>query len=155
VLAAAVTLPLSGPVHADADLVPAAPVYRSVAVIQPLPEVFPEPTGISVSDDAEGSRYTPIPGGMASYYGKAFAGRPTASGERFDPAGLTAAHRTLPMGSLVRVTNPANGQSVTVRINDRGPFHGNRVIDLSRAAADSVGIVRAGRGRVELALVEA
>ncbi|HKX79642.1 MAG TPA: septal ring lytic transglycosylase RlpA family protein [Novosphingobium sp.] len=91
--------------------------------------------------------------GTASFYGAAFAGKPTASGERFDPAGLTAAHRSLPFGSKVRVTNRTNGQSVVVRINDRGPFHGNRLIDLSHEAARRIGIVSRGSGSVELALL--
>ena len=95
-----------------------------------------------------------IGSGVASYYGRRFAGRPTANGETFDPARLTAAHRTLPFGSKVRVTNPRNGRSVVVRINDRGPFHGNRTIDLSRAAAEQVGIVQAGHGTVELELLD-
>ena len=94
-----------------------------------------------------------IGGGMASWYGREFAGRKTASGERFDPTEYTAAHRTLPFGSRVRVTN-ASGESVVVRINDRGPFHGGRVIDLSQAAAADLGIVRAGSGRVQLALLD-
>jgi rare lipoprotein A len=94
-----------------------------------------------------------IGSGMASWYGREFAGRRTASGERFDPAQYTAAHRTLPFGSRVRVTG-ASGKSVVVRINDRGPFHGGRVIDLSQAAAAELGIVRAGSGRVELALLD-
>ena len=97
---------------------------------------------------------SPIGEGHASYYGKELAGNRTASGERFDPARLTAAHRTLPIGSRVRVTNPRNGRSVVVRINDRGPFHGNRTIDLSRAAAEQVGIVQAGHGPVELELLD-
>ena len=93
--------------------------------------------------------------GVASYYGRGdgFAGRRTANGEVFNPARLTAAHRTLPMGSRVRVTNPRNGESVVVRINDRGPFHGNRVIDLSYAAAREIGLIRTGRGNVQLALL--
>jgi rare lipoprotein A len=94
-----------------------------------------------------------IGGGVASWYGREFAGRRTASGERFDPGQYTAAHRTLPFGTRVRVTNAA-GQSVVVRINDRGPFHGGRVIDLSQAAAAELGLVRAGSGRVELALLD-
>ena len=91
--------------------------------------------------------------GVASYYGRRFAGRRTASGERFDPADLTAAHRTLPFGSLVRVTNSRNGQSVVVRINDRGPFARGRQIDLSRRAAEKIGLVAAGHGSVEMELV--
>jgi len=91
--------------------------------------------------------------GRASWYGAQFAGRATASGERFDPGELTAAHRTLPFGSKVRVTHAGSGRSVVVRINDRGPFHGNRVIDLSQAAAEEIGLRSAGSGRVELALL--
>lgn len=80
-------------------------------------------------------------GSLASYY---WEGRKTASGERFNPDGLTAAHRTLPFGSHVRVTNLHNGRSVTVRINDRGPFIRGRVIDLARGAARVVGMTGAG-----------
>ncbi|KHL26687.1 lipoprotein [Croceibacterium mercuriale] len=89
---------------------------------------------------------------MASWYGPGLAGRPTASGEAFNPSELTAAHRTLPFGSMVRVSH--RGESVVVRINDRGPFHGNRVIDLSSAAAERIGLRRAGSGRVQLALLD-
>lgn len=92
--------------------------------------------------------------GSASYYAAKFEGRRTASGERFDNDDMTAAHRTLPFGSLVRVTNPANGRSVVVRINDRGPFHAGRMIDVSRAAAQALGLVARGHGTVELALIE-
>ena len=96
---------------------------------------------------------TVIGTGTASFYGKQFHGRPTASGERFDMNGYTAAHRTLPFGSRVLVTNPRTGASVVVRINDRGPFHHSRLIDVSRAAADELGIVARGKGTVELALL--
>jgi rare lipoprotein A len=88
--------------------------------------------------------------GAASWYGQKFHGRRTASGERFDMNGLTAAHRTLPFGTQVRVTNPRNGRSVVVRINDRGPAARSRVIDLSRGAAETVGIVRSGVAPVTL-----
>lgn len=91
--------------------------------------------------------------GVASYYGRRFAGRPTASGERFDPQRLTAAHRTLPFGSRVRVTNPRNGQSVIVRINDRGPFVAGRMIDLSRGAAEQIGMISSGHATVDLELL--
>ncbi len=91
--------------------------------------------------------------GEASYYGEELAGNRTANGEVFDPSRLTAAHRTLPLGSRVRVTNPRNGDSVVVRINDRGPYHGNRVIDLSTAAAREIGLIRSGTGNVNLALL--
>ena len=91
--------------------------------------------------------------GSASWYGAQFHGRQTASGERFDQNGLTAAHRTLPFGTKVRVTNRKNGRSVVVRINDRGPFHANRVIDLSRGAAQAVGMVGAGVAPVSLVVL--
>jgi len=112
---------------------------------------FDDPTIVPAAPAPEGAA-TAINGGVASWYGPGFAGRRTASGERFNPGDLTAAHRTLPFGSKVRVTH--NGRSVVVRINDRGPFHGGRVIDLSQAAAEQVGLRRAGSGRVELALLE-
>ena len=86
----------------------------------------------------------------ASYYGEDFAGRPTASGEIFDPELMTAAHKTLPLGSLVKVTEAVSGRSVTVRINDRGPFHGDRAIDLSEAAARQIGLIASGTGKVAL-----
>ena len=86
----------------------------------------------------------------ASYYGDEFAGRPTASGEIFDPELLTAAHKTLPLGTIVQVTEALSGKSVTVRINDRGPFHGDRAIDLSEAAARRIGMLASGTGKVAL-----
>lgn len=92
--------------------------------------------------------------GIASYYGARFAGRKTANGERFNPGALTAAHKTLPFGSKVRVTHERTGKSVIVRINDRGPYVHGRMIDLSRAAAEQIGLVRAGHGRVTLELLE-
>ncbi len=95
-----------------------------------------------------------IGSGIASYYGKRFHGRRTANGERFDMHGMTAAHRTLPFGTMVAVTNPRNGKTVTVRINDRGPFAPGRAIDLSRAAATELGLIRRGHGRVELAVLD-
>lgn len=91
--------------------------------------------------------------GVASYYGRRFQGRLTANGERFNMNALTAAHKTLPFGTRVRVTNPRNGKSVTVRINDRGPFTRGRVIDLSRAAARRIGLISRGHGRVKLDIV--
>lgn len=94
------------------------------------------------------------PSGLASYYADALHGRPTASGERYRKHELTAAHRTLPFGSLVRVTNRLNGRSVTVRINDRGPFVRGRVIDLSRGAATRLEMVQAGVVQVELKVLK-
>jgi rare lipoprotein A len=113
---------------------------------------FDDPSIVAAPPVADDHPGTAISGGVASWYGPGFAGRKTASGERFDPHQMTAAHRTLPFGSKVRVTH--NGRSVVVRINDRGPFHGNRIIDLSQAAAEELGLRRAGSGPVELALLE-
>jgi len=87
--------------------------------------------------------------GRASWYGPGLHGRKTASGETFNTNDLTAAHRTLPFGTRVRVVNQRNGQSVVVRINDRGPYAGGRVIDLSRASAQAIGL--SGVGSVNLA----
>ena len=90
--------------------------------------------------------------GMASYYGREHDGRRTASGEVFDMNGMTAAHRTLPFGTRVRVTNLANGRQVMVRINDRGPFRRGRIVDLSYAAARKLGIVGRGVAKVRVAV---
>ena len=92
--------------------------------------------------------------GIASYYAKSLDGRRTASGERYDRKALTAAHRTLPFGSRVRVTNLHNGRSVVVRINDRGPFVEKRVIDLSYAAARELQFIEKGTTRVRLEVLE-
>lgn len=91
-----------------------------------------------------------IASGLASWYGPGFNGRRSASGEVFNQNAMTAAHRSLPFGTQVRVTNPNTGQSVVVRINDRGPFSGGRVIDLSRAAAGAIGLIPAGVAPVNL-----
>ncbi|MGF6753045.1 septal ring lytic transglycosylase RlpA family protein [Paraburkholderia sp. GAS334] len=88
--------------------------------------------------------------GRASWYGRFFHGRKTANGERYDMHALTAAHKTLPLGSYVRVTNPATSRSVVVRINDRGPFVRSRVIDLSYAAASALDMQHVGTARVRI-----
>lgn len=92
--------------------------------------------------------------GVASWYGKKFNGHPTASGESYDMYGLTAAHRTLPLGSWVRVTNLVNRRSVFVRINDRGPLAPGRIIDLSYFAAQKLGMEDRGTARVRLDVAE-
>ena len=92
--------------------------------------------------------------GIASWYGKKFHGQHTSSGESYDMYGMTAAHPTLPIPSYVRVTNAKNGKSVIVRINDRGPFHADRVIDLSYTAAYKLGIVQTGSGLVEVESID-
>jgi len=88
--------------------------------------------------------------GLASWYGKKFHGQRTANGETYDMYAMTAAHKTLPLPSYLRVRNLNNGKSVIVRVNDRGPFHGNRIIDLSYAAATRLGIIGTGTGIVEI-----
>lgn len=137
------------------------------AVLLTLASVFSAPSSAQVSDEFAAAfapfdtlpapppeaTAEPIGTGMASWYGGDFAGRRTASGERFDPSELTAAHRSLPFGSKVRVTHLSSGRSVVVRINDRGPFTRGRVIDVSEAAARHIGLIGPGHGEVSLALV--
>ena len=91
--------------------------------------------------------------GVASWYGPGFYGRRTANGETFRKGTLTAAHRTLPFGTMVRVTNLENGRSVIVRINDRGPFKYHRVIDLAHGAASDLNMMRAGEINVRIELI--
>ena len=88
--------------------------------------------------------------GPASWYGNPFHGRKTANGETYNMNEMTAAHKELPLGPRVEVTNLSNGRKVVVRINDRGPFHGNRVLDLSRAAAEELGTLNAGVAQVQI-----
>ena len=92
--------------------------------------------------------------GIASYYGVELGGNRTASGERFDPGAMTAAHRTLAFGSRVAVTNLANGQEVVVRINDRGPWGKSRIVDVSFAAARQLDMHRSGTAKVKLELLD-
>ncbi|WP_283397319.1 septal ring lytic transglycosylase RlpA family protein [Wielerella bovis] len=93
--------------------------------------------------------------GYASWYGPGFHGRRTSSGEVFDMYAMTAAHKTLPIPSYVRVTNLSNGKKVVVRINDRGPFHGNRVLDLSKGAAAQLGFINQGYTNVKIEVLKA
>lgn len=92
--------------------------------------------------------------GVASWYGEEFAGRTTANGEIFDPLALTAAHRTLPFGTVLEVLNRKTNQGVMVRINDRGPYVGKRVLDLSYAAAMQIGLIEPGSGEVEMKVIK-
>ena len=92
--------------------------------------------------------------GTASFYGKGFAGKPTASGEIFNPSAMTAAHKTYPFGTKVRVVNLKNNIAVLVRINDRGPFVEGRIIDLSQGAAEKIGMVNDGLTRVRIEVLE-
>ena len=113
-----------------------------------LPADRPDPLGLRASPDA-------LPGlasGLASWYADRFHGRRTASGEPYSRYEMTAAHRHLPLGTLLHVSNPETGVGVVVRVNDRGPFHGDRVIDVSRAAASALGLVQVGVGHVDIRL---
>jgi rare lipoprotein A len=101
-----------------------------------------------------GDSRRPVGDGMASYYSNEFAGNKTANGERFDPSGFTAAHRSLDFNSRVAVTNLANGREVVVRVNDRGPWGKSRIIDISYAAAKQIGMDRSGTARVRLELID-
>jgi rare lipoprotein A len=92
--------------------------------------------------------------GIASWYGKKFHGRSTSSGEKYNMYSMTAAHKSLPLPSYVRVTNLENKRSVIVKVNDRGPFHDNRIIDLSYAAATKLNIISTGTGIVEVKIID-
>jgi rare lipoprotein A len=142
---AIVGLTIPGPVQAD-ELAAGDRLASLTETVTTLDE------SIQVAPKAE-AVYEMIGQGEASYYGHELAGNRTASGERFNPNGLTAAHRTLPLGTRLRVTNVANGRSVIVRINDRGPFVGRRLIDVSLGAAREINMVRSGKAQVRLELV--
>lgn len=158
----AVLLALPAQASVDAALAEGASeasFEQSFEAFEELPAA-PEPEGAAVDLDtfeppveAEPQSTRSLGRGIASYYGKKFHGRRTANGERFDMRAMTAAHKTLPFGTMVRVTNPSNGRSVIVRINDRGPYAHGRTIDLSRAAAEQIGIISRGHGQVELDIV--
>jgi rare lipoprotein A len=128
-------------------------VKRFLALVSLLPFVLFYGCGTAPT-----SRHVPAAGypvgyterGVASWYGPGFHGRKTANGETYDMHQLTAAHRTLPLGSVVYVRSLTNGRTVTVRVNDRGPFAKNRILDLSQAGAQALGMVGAGTDRVEI-----
>ena len=101
-----------------------------------------------------GGSYSAFEEGMASYYGDEFNGRKTSNGEIFDMTKLTAAHKSLPFHSVVKVTNLDNNLSVVVRVNDRGPFVKGRIIDLSQAAAEAIRMIGTGTARVSVEVIE-
>ena len=111
-------------------------------------------SAVSAAAAAANAARSRLETGVASWYGDAFHGRKTASGEAFDMNALTAAHPSLPFGSWVRVRNLLNGRSVDVRINDRGPHIKQRIIDLSRAAAQALGLAGQGTRQVELTVLD-
>ncbi|WP_423790768.1 septal ring lytic transglycosylase RlpA family protein [Microvirga solisilvae] len=130
-------------------------ILRRAAAIAPLLFVAacnttasndPTTTG-SISQASLGQEFQR---GTASWYGPGFHGRRTASGERFDSSDMTAAHRSLPFGTRLRVVNESNGRSVVVRVNDRGPFAHRRIIDLAKGPAQALGLTSTGTGYVSL-----
>ncbi|MEW4447674.1 septal ring lytic transglycosylase RlpA family protein [Qipengyuania sp. JC766] len=150
-------LPSPADQSAAIDTMPS--VEESFDAFETLPPA-PEASGnevdletIEVPVEPEVTTQRSLGSGIASYYGKRFHGRRTANGERFDMNAMTAAHKTLPFGSKVRVTNKRTGKSVIVRINDRGPFVRGRHIDVSRAAATEIGLIATGHASVDLELV--
>jgi rare lipoprotein A len=143
------------------DAAPAKPIDVST-----IPDAVPRPEPRSRYGNPEsyvvyGKRYYTLPSskgyserGMASWYGTKFHGKRTSSGEPYDLYGMTAAHKTLPLPTYVKVTNLQNGRSVTVKVNDRGPFHDDRIIDLSYTAAAKLGILGNGTGKVEVRAID-
>lgn len=143
------------------DSAPVRPVDVS-QVPDAVPRVEPKSRyGNPTSYVVHGKRYHTLPSsagyrerGIASWYGTKFHGRRTSSGEPYDMYQMTAAHRSLPLPTFARITNLRNGRSVVVKINDRGPFHENRLIDLSYAAAARLGVLQRGTGLVEVAAID-
>ncbi len=139
-----------------------APVYHAPSAVPKLSSDSPVKTEqlhrtANKSYKVAGKRYYPLQKvadfsqeGKASWYGGQFHGRKTSSGERYNKHQLTAAHPTLPIPSYARVTNLKNGKTVVVRINDRGPFHSNRIMDVSQAAAQQLGFISHGTARVRV-----
>jgi rare lipoprotein A len=126
-------------------------------VVDAVPRIEPLHKYANRPYNALGRDYVPMTSlqpfrqrGMASWYGKRYHGQKTSSGEVYDMYAMTAAHPTLPIPSYARVTNVANGSSVVVRINDRGPFRGTRIIDVSYVAAHKLGFIQAGQAQVEV-----
>ena len=112
--------------------------------------VISKPDTVNIPSAAPTAPVRPVRMGQASWYGPGFSGKKTASGDVFDEEKFTAAHKTIPLGSRAKVTNLANGKSVEVEINDRGPFVEGRIIDLSQAAAQALGIIDRGTAKVRI-----
>lgn len=127
-------------------------LIKSAALVAALSlGAFPLANSAPVAQDAIAIVQTVT--GTASWYGGKFHGRRTANGETYNMHAMTAAHRSLPFGTEVVVTNQNNGRSVVVRINDRGPFTGGRIIDLSRAAAGEIGMINSGTASVKVEVI--
>jgi rare lipoprotein A len=151
---------LPGPVQGEVAMAEIAPVAVPAVELAkeesaPALEAAPVEAPVVEEKKVETKKVLaqPFAEGVASFYGSELAGNRTANGERFNPNALTAAHRSLPMGTKVRVTNKANGKSVIVRINDRGPFAKKRILDVSKAAAQQISMVRSGTARVAIDII--
>jgi rare lipoprotein A len=132
----------------------ATAILLLACILSACPSVVQSPRASHADTRTPKIRENPVERGQAGWYGDRYHGRKTASGERFDQNAMTAAHRTLPFGTVVQVKNLTNGRTVEVRINDRGPFgRKTRIIDLSRAAARVLDMERAGVAPVELRIV--
>jgi rare lipoprotein A len=147
----------------DAAAVSSSPVEVAVRSADPFsgsaessdePQIKPIAPTLPIAAPPQEPRVRSVSQGQASWYGPGFFGNRTANGEVFRPGTLTAAHRTLPFGTKVRVTNMRNGRTAVVRINDRGPFHGNRVIDLAHGAAHQLGLISSGVASVKLEVLQ-
>ena len=143
---------LMAPSHSDI-VVNASLAPEPASPIAPSEPSSSEPAPAISKPSATIPETKPVATGKASWYGPGFHGKKTASGEIFDDAKLTAAHKTLPMGSKAKVTNLKNGKSVKVEINDRGPYVADRVIDLSQAAAHALGMIDRGVVPVRVDLI--
>lgn len=148
----------TGIVERASDEIPAhiARIPDAIPKIEPLAK-----TGNAPSYVVNGQRYfvksNPhgyVERGLASWYGKPFHGRKTSSGEIYDMHAMSAAHKTLPLPTYARVVNLTNGRSIVIRINDRGPFHDERLIDLSHTAAVKLGVTKTGTASVEIRVIE-
>ena len=146
-----------GPTRGGRDDGPGAPPGNLDRIADARPRSEPLNAGANSPYTALGRKYVPYQSlkpyrarGLASWYGRKFHGKPTSSGERYDMYAMTAAHTILAIPSYARVTNVSNGRSVVVRVNDRGPFHPERIIDLSYTAAYKLGFVNAGSAQVEV-----
>jgi rare lipoprotein A len=156
-LVTALTACTLGPARGGRDDGPGAPPGNLDRIADARPRSEPLNPGANSPYTALGRKYVPYQSlrpyrqrGLASWYGRKFHGKPTSSGERYDMYAMTAAHTILPIPSYVRVTNLSNGRSVVVRVNDRGPFHAERIIDLSYTAAHKLGFVNTGSAQVEV-----
>ena len=157
ILISALVLALGGCSHRPARVaVSPAPPVEGPAATQPASTAAPGSDNDSASQLGISANTKPLltETGIASWYGAPYHNRRGSNGEIYDMHAMTAAHRTLPLGSVVRVTSLDTQQSAIVRITDRGPFIEGRVIDLSRAAAENIGLVRRGTGRVRLEVLK-